>query len=436
MADYYPLLAKAVAGLPDSTEETRRAIYERARKALLGQLRKIEPPIAEGDIARENSALDESIARLESEIAGKAAAASTLEPAQSPAAAAPPPPTATLKPPAAAPKPPAPPSGPVPQKPFSFRAPNASGLAAPAEPPKDDESKGPADETAAAIDLKPPRPREAPRPAAPTPVPTGDGVKRMWIVGGVIAGIVLLIAAAAYFMRDHGSQGLARLGQAPPAAEAPPSGKIVDRLDKPASSSGSTTPAPTQNPAGPQSIPVAGRAALLVEAPDAPDKVKTYVGSVIWRIDSVPTGAGRPLGTAVHADVDIPDAKVRMTLDIQKNEDASLPASHTINVGFNILPGSEIPSVKQIYGIQMRREDSSNGDALAGIPVQITDSLYLIGLARGDLESRNVELLKNRGWLDVPLALTNGRVAKFSLEKGVSGERVIADAIAAWNQEK
>ncbi len=433
MADYYPLLAKAVAGLPDSTEEKRRAIYERARKALLGQLRKIDPPIAESDIARENSALDESIARLESEIAGKAAAAPASKPAQPPAAA---PPPATLKPPAAAPKPPAPLSSPVPPKPFSFRPPNVAGVAAPVEPPQDDEPKQPTDETAAAIDLKPPRPREAPRPAAPTPAPAGDGVKRMWIVGGVIAAIVLLIAAAAYFMRDHGSQGLARLGQAPPATEAPPSGKIADRLDKPAASSGSAAPAPTQNPGAPQSIPVAGRAALLVEAPDAPDKVKTYVGSVIWRIDSVPTGAGRPLGTAVHADVDIPDAKVRMTLDIQKNEDASLPASHTINVGFNILPGSDIPGVKQIYGIQMRREDSSNGDALAGIPVQITDNLYLIGLARGDLESRNVELLKNRGWLDVPLALTNGRVAKFSLEKGVSGERVIADAIAAWSQEK
>lgn len=63
-----------LAGLPDSTEEARRAIYERARKALLGQLRKIEPPIPETDIARENVALDEAVARLESEIAAKAAA--------------------------------------------------------------------------------------------------------------------------------------------------------------------------------------------------------------------------------------------------------------------------------------------------------------------------------------------------------------------------
>lgn len=196
------------------------------------------------------------------------------------------------------------------------------------------------------------------------------------------------------------------------------------------------TPSPNQSAPAQPPLPGAYRAALLIEAPDLPDKVKTYVGSVVWRLDSVPTGAGRPLGTAVHADVDVPDAKIRMSLDMQKNLDPSLPASHTINVSFTILPGSEIPGVKQIGAIQMRREDASNGDPLAGIPVQITDNLYLIELARGDIEARNMDLLKNRGWLDLPLALSNGRIAKFSLEKGASGDRVIDDAITAWDQQK
>ena len=50
MADYYPLLERAVSSLPESTAETRRAIYERARKALLGQLRSVVPPVADADI--------------------------------------------------------------------------------------------------------------------------------------------------------------------------------------------------------------------------------------------------------------------------------------------------------------------------------------------------------------------------------------------------
>ena len=60
MAEYYPLLARAVAALPDSNPESRRSIYERARAALVAQLRAVQPPIAEDDIAHESKMLDEA----------------------------------------------------------------------------------------------------------------------------------------------------------------------------------------------------------------------------------------------------------------------------------------------------------------------------------------------------------------------------------------
>ena len=37
MADYYPLIARAVTGLEKNTGEARRALYERARTALVVQ---------------------------------------------------------------------------------------------------------------------------------------------------------------------------------------------------------------------------------------------------------------------------------------------------------------------------------------------------------------------------------------------------------------
>ncbi len=72
MAEYYPLLAKAIAGLPNSTPETRRAVYERARKALLGQLQNLQPPVPPADLARETESLDAAVARLEAELSGVA----------------------------------------------------------------------------------------------------------------------------------------------------------------------------------------------------------------------------------------------------------------------------------------------------------------------------------------------------------------------------
>ena len=66
MADYHSLLMRAVANLPNAgTPATRGAIYERARKALLDQLRSLRPPLPESDISREENALDAAIAEIE-----------------------------------------------------------------------------------------------------------------------------------------------------------------------------------------------------------------------------------------------------------------------------------------------------------------------------------------------------------------------------------
>ncbi len=495
MADYYPLLSRAVGGLSDSSAEARRSIYERARKALVGQLQAIQPPIAEADIARETDALDEAVARIEAEIAGKAAAEAAKAPETTPSdgkppeappkpdlpppppprplsapplppkpaapIAAPPPPVAP-KPVPPRPAPPKPPSAPapaaippVPPKPFSFRPPEAvEAEKATREADGDEALDKPADiagaERAAANELetppslKTPRPREAPRPAAPSPATEARRGNRLWIVGGVVVGVVLLIAGLAIKLKGR-PEDLAKFRPAPATQTEQPqaSGKTASRVggeapntpaekteNKPAATS-NAAPAPQQAP-----LPVAHRAALLVEAPDTPEKVKTYIGSVVWRLDNVPGGPGQPLGTAVHAEVEIPEAKVRMTVDLQKNTDASLNASHTIEIRFALQPGSVIPGVKQIGAVQMRREDMANGDPLAGVPVPITETYYLVGLQRGDMEARNIDLLKTRGWLDVPLALSNGRIAKFSLEKGASGDRVINDALSVWAQQK
>lgn len=77
MADYYPLIARAVAGLEKNTGDARRALYERARTALVAQLRSVNPPLSENDVTRERLALEESIRKVEAEAARK----SFVEPA-------------------------------------------------------------------------------------------------------------------------------------------------------------------------------------------------------------------------------------------------------------------------------------------------------------------------------------------------------------------
>src|SRR5882757_9017669 len=73
MADYYPLIARAIAGLdPSAPGESRRALYERARAALIAQLRSIDPPLSESEITRERLSLEEAVRKVESEAAQRA----------------------------------------------------------------------------------------------------------------------------------------------------------------------------------------------------------------------------------------------------------------------------------------------------------------------------------------------------------------------------
>src|ERR1700710_1806162 len=77
MADYYPLIARAIAAL-DATASggQRREVYERARSALIAQLRGFDPPLSEADITHHRLSLEEAVRKVESEVAQRAREAS------------------------------------------------------------------------------------------------------------------------------------------------------------------------------------------------------------------------------------------------------------------------------------------------------------------------------------------------------------------------
>jgi len=169
MADYYSLLAKAVSNLPKAgPEPARKAIYDRARKALVRQLRSLGPSLSEADIAREEAALEAAIGKLESQFSPVPPQPSSAAPARP--SPSPPGPAAPRAGPAA-PRPPSyvPPPRPAP----SAAAPTAgpripmpdTPLARPVPPPRPISPPPPLSERYATSGA-PPRPSFAPPPAA------------------------------------------------------------------------------------------------------------------------------------------------------------------------------------------------------------------------------------------------------------------------------
>jgi hypothetical protein len=91
MADYYPLLLRAVSRLEDNTGAARLELYERARTIAVAQLRAQAPKRSETEIMDELVALEMAILKVEREVPAPAHAP---KPAPSPAA----PPKAALPP--------------------------------------------------------------------------------------------------------------------------------------------------------------------------------------------------------------------------------------------------------------------------------------------------------------------------------------------------
>ena len=77
--DYHRLIARAVEALDRNTGEARRALYERARNALLAELRSREPAFLVTDITKQRLALENAIREVEAEVTGKSRTESRTE---------------------------------------------------------------------------------------------------------------------------------------------------------------------------------------------------------------------------------------------------------------------------------------------------------------------------------------------------------------------
>src|SRR5262249_33006551 len=294
----------------------------------------------------------------------------------------------------------------------------------------------------------PPPPRQEGRPPPRPPVlPTEDhdglepGRARRGMVAVLLTLFVILgIAITAYVMRDRiaaltgAMRGLTPQAQKDAAPSRPKLPHGVGRDAPPAAPRTGQPRAPTP-PAQQQGVPAVAQRVVLYEEDPAEPAGKRYIGSAIWRTDTVSPGAGQSPELTVRCDVEIPERRLAMTMSIRRNTDQALPASHTIEVMFNLPADFPFRGISNVPGSLMKQAEETRGMALSGLAVKVTSGFFLLGLSSVDAEKeRNVQLLKERAWFDIPVVYNNGRRAIVAIEKGNPGERAFADAFAAWGQ--
>ncbi len=179
---------------------------------------------------------------------------------------------------------------------------------------------------------------------------------------------------------------------------------------------------------------MAQKVVLYDEEPGDP-KGKRYVGSAIWRTETVSPGPGLAPELAVRADVEIPERHMRMTWSLRRNTDKALPASHTIEIQFTLPADFDQGSIGNVPGVLMKTGEQARGVPLAGLAVKVTNGYFLIGLSAVDIDKqRNIQMLKDRDWLDIPIVYTSGKRAILAIEKGTPGQRAFEEAFRAWGE--
>jgi hypothetical protein len=427
MPDYYPLLTRAISGLDRNTREARLAVYDRARQALLKQLRGVTPPLAEAEITRERLVLEEAIKKIDNEIAQKEEQTARPSPPLHEPSRAP----VTARP-AVPPRPPM-------QKPAADAAAKPAAAASGAAAAPVDLDHEPAG-VARPGDAKPGRPAEPGAPVqGPRPFRPGAGrflrdgkraaLRAKLLVGGLVALLIVLAAGLGYMQRDRIFAFFGG-GTAPGQAT---DGKVADRI----AAGPQTTPAPGPAP-GPGTVsPVGQRAVLYEENPatgQQQQQIQTFVGTAVWRTETISPGPGRPPDVGIRVDIDVPDRRLSAVMTIRRNPDPNLPASHTIEIQFNT-PNDPFGGVANMPGVRLKTSETAQGVPLAALVVRVTPGFFLIGLSAVDADrEQNIQALRERSWFDLPFVYNNGRRAVLAFEKGTPGERAINEALASWRQ--
>jgi class 3 adenylate cyclase len=493
--NYYQLIARAMNGIDGSSAEARQAVYERSRAALVAQLRFNQPGLTKAEIAKERLALEEVIRKVEAEAARKWRTEIPTEPrsatpladashSSAQAATGPRQNRASLSPtddpwagwPTEEVADPREESATAPPKRQAASGAQDvhdldAGMAKAAksvrhnrEAYKEEASPQSYEEHLESEDVHSldydnwqervervyESDEEHPRVLPParhkgrstTPADEYERSRRRFSYGGWLRLLAVLIILAGVVGMTSWQwstitefyQFIHETGWTPQASRKMPSAqsKFSSRI----SQEQGTGQVSGAGATGTQTASVVAQQVVLHEEDKNDQQGRRFVGSVIWHTETVSEGAGLAPEIALLAYVQIPERRMTVTWSLRRNTDKTLPASHTIEIKFNVpadFPGGGIANVS---GILMAQADQMRGSPLSGVAANMTDGVFVIGLSALDLDLQlNEQLLKDRAWVYIPIGYNNGGRAILTMEKGPPGDRAFAEAFAAWEKK-
>ena len=197
------------------------------------------------------------------------------------------------------------------------------------------------------------------------------------------------------------------------------------------------TSATTLQEAGENAPLAAGQKAIFYEERTNVAQGSVEQGSVVWTLVQESPGGDLPLESAIHAEVTIPGKDIQLRMTVRRNADKTLPASHILEMIFLTPDGFDGGGIENILRVAMKNSEQDVGDSLLGISAKIATGFFLVALNDTKAEvDANLNLLSRQSWIDVPVVYKSSRRALFTLEKGISGDKVFEEAMKAWQAKE
>lgn len=174
------------------------------------------------------------------------------------------------------------------------------------------------------------------------------------------------------------------------------------------------------------------RSILYEEGEDTGGEGTASQGAVVWGLEEE-TNLDGQRQSVLTASIDIPERDVKVDIRIKPNDDTSLPASHLVEIKYDFPESFAAGDVVNVPGLVMKPTEEARGDALIGASVKVQPGFFWIALSNlPNEQQRNLNLLRERGWIDIPMLYENGKRGILTLEKGPDGAVAVEKAVTDW----
>ncbi|MBA5723680.1 hypothetical protein [Candidatus Liberibacter sp.] len=158
------------------------------------------------------------------------------------------------------------------------------------------------------------------------------------------------------------------------------------------------------------------------------------LGKVSWSLQKEEKKGSK--GSVIRGDISVPENEFLMSLTLKRNPDIALSSTHLMEIVFSFPKGLQGRGIADLQQISMKKTEKEPRILLESNIFRISNDVYRISLKHlPDNPYRNLNILEEYQWIEIPITYQNGRKAVLTLDKGQIGTEIFKTVIQEWKNQ-